>query len=157
MKKFKAKINADGEGGSWPTLTVPFDVKKEFGTGARVSVRGTINGFEFRTSIFPDGKGHHLMMVNKAMRTGAGAEVGDTVSVAMEQDTEEKKIEIPEELTKALNKNKFARAAFEKMPPSHKREYAGYILEAKKAETRERRVEKAIEMIIEWGETKIKK
>ena len=56
-----------------------------------------------------------------------------------------KDVVIPAELTKALKKNKKAAAAFEKFPPSHKREYAQWIAEAKKSETRQRRVETAVE------------
>jgi len=56
-----------------------------------------------------------------------------------------KSVVIPPELTKALTKNKKAAGAFEKFPPSHKREYAEWIAEAKKSETRQRRVETAME------------
>lgn len=53
-------------------------------------------------------------------------------------------LEIPPDIKRALAKSKVAKAKFEKMPPSHKREYLGYVLEAKKAETRTRRIEKMI-------------
>ena len=56
-----------------------------------------------------------------------------------------KDVVIPVELTKALKKNKKAAAAFAKFPPSYKREYAQWIAEAKKSETRQRRVETAVE------------
>jgi hypothetical protein len=70
-------------------ITIPFDVQKIFGTRARVPVRGTINGFPFRSSIFPMGKdGCHMMAVNRGMREGAKATAGDLVSVVMERDNE---------------------------------------------------------------------
>jgi uncharacterized protein YdeI (YjbR/CyaY-like superfamily) len=56
-------------------------------------------------------------------------------------------LEIPPDVKKALAKSKAAKAKFEKMPPSHQREYLGYVLEAKKAETRARRIEKMIVML----------
>jgi hypothetical protein len=60
-----------------------------------------------------------------------------------------KPLTVPKELTTALKKNKKAAAAFENFPPSHKREYADWISEAKGAETRRRRVDSAIEWIAE--------
>lgn len=57
------------------------------------------------------------------------------------------KVELPSELREALARDTAARAAFEKLPPSHRRQYADYIAEAKQAETRERRARKAVEML----------
>jgi hypothetical protein len=66
----------------------PFNVKEVFGTRARIPVRGTINGFAYRSSIFPMGKGGcHMMLVNREIRDGTGVAVGDTVDVVMERDT----------------------------------------------------------------------
>ena len=67
-------------------LNAPFDVKQVFGTIARVSVCGTINGFPFRSSLMPMG-GCHFMAVNRALRAGAHCQAGDTVSGVMERDT----------------------------------------------------------------------
>jgi uncharacterized protein YdeI (YjbR/CyaY-like superfamily) len=58
-----------------------------------------------------------------------------------------KEVVVPKELKAALAKEPAARAAFEKLPPSHRRQYADYIAEAKQAETRERRAQKAVEML----------
>lgn len=60
--------------------------------------------------------------------------------------------EIPPELLAALEGNPPARALFERMPPSHRREYAQHVAEAKKEETRRRRAQAAITRIVEWGE-----
>src|SRR3712207_6216839 len=60
-------------------IRVPFDVRQVFGTRARVPVRGTLNGFPFRSSIFPEGDGTHYMAVNREVRAGAGVEGGQTV------------------------------------------------------------------------------
>ena len=86
MKKLEFKVKLEGkEGSSVAWLNAPFDVEKLFGTRARVPVRGTINGFPFRTSLMPMG-GCHGMAVNKTMRDGAGVAAGDTVSIVMERD-----------------------------------------------------------------------
>ena len=125
-------------------ITIPFDVREVFGTRARVPVRGTINGFPFRSSIFPRAEGKHYMVVNKAVRAGAKVKGGETISVVMERDDEPRVITPPEDFARALKANREAKAAWEKLSYSHQKEYAGAIEEAKKPETRTRRIEKAL-------------
>ena len=67
-------------------ITIPFNVQEVFGTRARVPVKGTINGFAFRSSIFPEGNGVHYMVINKAMREGAKVRAGDRAEFVMERD-----------------------------------------------------------------------
>jgi hypothetical protein len=126
-------------------IKIPFDVQKVFGTRARVPVRGTINGFPFRSSIFPmGGEGCHYMAVNKQTREGAKAKGGETVSVVMERDEEPRTITPPPDFAKALKANKAARAMWEKLSYTHRKEHAKAIEEAKRPETRARRIEKAV-------------
>jgi len=156
-KTFKSKLVSEGPGGAWTFMKIPFNVEKVWGTRARLSVKGTINGLAFRSSIFPMGNGTHSMMVNKQMQAGAKAKPGDTVKVVMAPDTTPRLVAVPSELKKAFARNKAAQAAFEKMPYSHKKEYVEYIVEAKQAETRARRVAKALPMMVAWGEQKARK
>jgi Bacteriocin-protection, YdeI or OmpD-Associated/Domain of unknown function (DUF1905) len=125
-------------------ICVPFDVLKVFGTRARVPVRGTINGFPYRSSIFPMGEGKHYMVVNKNVRAGAKAKGGETVSIVMKRDDEPRIITPPADFARALKTNKEARATWEKLSYTHQKEHALAIEEAKKPETRARRIEKAI-------------
>lgn len=125
-------------------ICVPFDVLKVFGTRARVPVRGTINGFPYRSSISPMGGGKHFMAVNKNMRDGAKAKGGEIVSVVMERDEEPRIITPPEDFARALKSNKEAKATWEKLSYTHQKEHALAIEEAKRPETRVRRIEKAI-------------
>jgi hypothetical protein len=83
-QRFEIQLQSGGEGGNWVLFTVPFDVQQTFGVKGRVSVTGTINGYPYCTSIFPNGDGTHHMMVNKEMQRGAGARAGDVVRVEME-------------------------------------------------------------------------
>jgi uncharacterized protein YdeI (YjbR/CyaY-like superfamily) len=122
-------------------------VEKEWGSRARVSVKGTINGFAFRSSIFPDGRGGHTMMVNKAMKEGGKAAAGDTVTVEMEPDTKPRAITMPKDFKAALARNAKARSTFEAFSPSHRRAYVDWITQAKREETRMSRIAKAIDMI----------
>jgi hypothetical protein len=125
-------------------IKIPFDVQKTFGTRARVPVRGTINGFPFRGSIFPMGDGHHYMAVNREVREGAKAKAGETVSIVMQRDDEPRTITPPPDFARALKADKSAQAAWDKLSYTHKKEYARAIEEAKKPETRARRIERAL-------------
>src|ERR1700686_2111360 len=94
-KKLKFTVKLEGEEDSsaaW--MNAPFDVTEVFGTRARVPVRGTINGFPFRSSLMPMG-GCHGMAVNKTMRDGAKAKAGDLVDVVMQRDEEQRTVEAP--------------------------------------------------------------
>ena len=148
-KTFTAKLESVGPTGAWTRLILPFNVEKAFGSRGRVSVKGKINGFEFRTSIFPNGDGTHHMMVNKAMQQGANAKPGDTVRLTLARDLEPKEIQLPRELKRALTQHKRVATAFDKLPPSHRREHIRHILEAKKPETRQRRIERMITQLAE--------
>jgi hypothetical protein len=147
-KEFKAQLTARGPGGAWTFLPIPFDVEKAFGTKARVPVAGTMNGFAFRNSLLPQGDGTHAMAVNKELQAGAKAAPGDVVRVSMAIDTAARTVTIPVELKDALATDKKAAAVFASLSPSHKKEFADWISEAKKAQTRLSRAEKSLGMIV---------
>lgn len=141
---FTAKLYRSG---NWVCLALPKRASAALGKRGRVAVSGAINGFAIRTSVFPTGDGGHFMLVNNAMQKGAGAGAGDSVKVALGEDTKPRAVEAPADFRKALAKNRKARDAFEKMPPSHKREYLGWIYEAKRPGTRARRIAQAVERL----------
>jgi hypothetical protein len=147
MKKLEFTVKLEGKDGSsvaW--LNAPFDVEKLFGTRARVPVRGTIDGFPFRSSLMPMG-GCHGMAVNKTMRDGAGVEAGDTVNVVMERDEAERVVEVPPLLKKELAKSKTAQAKWQKLSFTSQKEIALSIRGAKQKETRARRLAKAMDIL----------
>ena len=147
LKRFRGKLLGMGPGKAWTALKIPFNVERVWGSRARVSVRGTINGFAFRNSIFPDGQGVHYMMVNKAMQAGAQAEPGESVAVALAPDTEPRKVSVPAILKRGLAGNAKAREHFAAFSYSHRKAYVDFILGAKQRETRERRAAKAVAML----------
>src|SRR5690349_1005502 len=97
-KTFKATLEPDGTPLNWVIARIPFDAAKIWGERGRIKVRGEINGFPFRTSLFPAGGGKHYLLVNKRMQRGAGAGVGRTAWFQLEPDQEERIVIIPEEL-----------------------------------------------------------
>ncbi len=143
--RFKARIQGK-EAGVVAAITPPVDVIDWFGTRARVPIRGTINGFSFRSSLMPCG-GARMMPVNKALCRGAGVKPGDTVDVVMERDVEERTVEPPPQLRKELAKNKKAQERWEQLAFTHKKEMANSILGAKQEETRKRRLTKVMEVL----------
>ena len=146
MKKLEFTVKLEGKGTSVAWLNAPFDVVKVFGTRARVPVRGTINGFAFRSSLMPMG-GCHGMAINRTMRDGAGVKPGDTVSVVMERDEGERIVEAPPLLKKELAKSKTAQANWEKLSFTNKKEIALSISSAKQEETHQRRLAKAMDIL----------
>jgi hypothetical protein len=146
MKKLEFTVKLEGKGTSVAWLNAPFDVIKVFGTRARVPVRGTINGFAFRSSLMPMG-GCHGMAINKSMRDGAGVKPGDAVSVVMERDEGKRIVEAPALLKKEMAKSKTAQAKWEKLSFTNKKEIALSISSAKQEETRRRRLAKAMDIL----------
>ena len=120
-------------------LKPPFDVVEVFGRRGRVPVKGTINGFPFRSSLMNMGEGH-MMCVNAQMRAGAKCKAGDTVKIVMELDEEERKVEVPPYLKKIINGDAQAKERWAKLSFTHQKEYVREIEGAKKKETRERRI-----------------
>jgi hypothetical protein len=146
-RKIKFNIKLDGmESSEVAALNAPFDVEETFGTRARVPVKGTINGFPFRSSLMPMG-GCHRMVVNKSIRDGAGVKAGDTVSVVMERDEAERTVDPPPVLKQELAKSKAAQANWEKQSFTNRKEMARSITEVKQEETRIRRLAKVMDFL----------
>jgi len=143
--RFKAKIQGK-EAGVVAAIAPPVDVIEWFGTRARVPIRGTINGFPYRSSLMPCGNAR-MMPVNKTLCQGAGVQPGDIVDVVMERDTAERTVEAPPVLKKELAKSKKARESWDKMSFTHKKEIALWIADAKQEETTKRRVAKAMNVL----------
>lgn len=129
-------------------FTIPFDVPQTYGTRARVPVRGTINGFPYRGTIFPMG-GKYIFVVNRELRANANAKGGEMISVTMERDEAPRIITPPADLARALRANRAAQTAWDKLSYTHKKEHARAVEDAKRPETRVRRIEKAIATLAE--------
>lgn len=135
-----------GSGGVY--VLFPYSTEAEFGIRSRVPVRATIDGEPYQGSLVKYGQPQHMLLVLKSIRTKIGKDIGDMVDVSIWHDTEERKIEVPEDFAKALKENGL-KAAFDKMSYSHQREYVLWIEGAKKEETRMKRIEKAIAKLME--------
>lgn len=117
------------------------------GAGAkRFPVVATVNGYTWRTSVARMG-GEFLLGLNREVREGAGVQAGDEVEAVIELDVAPREVDLPADLAAALAADQEASAAFERMAFTHRKEYVRWITEAKRDETRQRRVRQAVEMI----------
>jgi hypothetical protein len=131
-------------------IPVPADVVDALGAGKRPPVRVTIGAHTYRSSI-GSRAGVFLLPLSAENRAAAGVAAGDAVDVDVEVDDQPREVVVPEDLAAALAGDDVARAAFERLPYSHRQRHVLAIEGAKAAETRQRRVQKAVEMLREGG------
>jgi hypothetical protein len=141
---FRAVIREAGGGGAY--VEIPFDVEAAFGS-KRPKVRAVLGGVPYRGSLVRMGTPCHILGVRKEIRARAGKDVGDTIEVSLEADLEPRTVELPPDLARALQRAPAAKARFDRLSYSHQREYVGYVLEAKREETRAKRVAKTVELL----------
>ena len=142
--KFNAKIEPARGGGAY--VLFPYDVEKEFGTKGQVPIQATIDGVPYRGSLAKYGYPQHMLGVAKAIREEIGKTPGDVIEVELWKDEEERTVEVPAEFQKRLKKEGLL-PFFEKLSYTHRKEYCRWITEAKKEETRLRRLEKSVELL----------
>ena len=143
METFEAVIQDANGGGAY--IEVPAEVLDALGGGGRIPVQATFDGIAYRGSIASMG-GCMALGVLKQIRSDLGKGPGDSVVVTVTRDDAERTVEVPDDLAAALAAAG-AREAFDKLSFSHRREHVNAITEAKKPETRTRRITKAIEML----------
>ena len=146
MKKytFDAKIRAGRGGGAY--VVFPYDAEKEFGTNGKVPVNATIDGVPEKGALFRMGTPHHMLGVPKAIRDQLEKQPGDTVAIVLSRDDQPREVAVPAELTARMKKAGVL-PFFEGLSFTHRKEYSRWISEAKKDETRARRLDKAIELL----------
>jgi Domain of unknown function (DUF1905)/Bacteriocin-protection, YdeI or OmpD-Associated len=142
--KFKAKIEAGDGGGAY--VLFPYDIEKEFATKGKVSVKATFDGVPYRGSLIKYGNPLHMLGMLKAIREQIGKGPGDTIAVVVWKDEEVRTVEVPAQFENLVKKEGLL-PVFEKLSYTHRKEYCRWITEAKKQETRLKRLEKAIEML----------
>jgi len=117
------------------------------GEGAkRFPVVATVNGYTWRTTITRM-RGEFLLGLNREVRRHASVEAGDTVTVELTLDAAPRDVEVPQALAAALAQDDTAYANFERLAYTHRKEYVRWIDEAKREETRQRRVSEALELL----------
>jgi hypothetical protein len=146
--RFTAKLlqpAATAKGDSWTFLTLPKNASAKLPSRGMTTVEGTINGISFRATLEPDGQKSHWLKVDRKLSKAAGAEAGDEVTLELAPEALEPTV--PADLRKALATDPKARALWAEITINARTDWIHWIISAKQAETRARRVENACSML----------
>jgi hypothetical protein len=146
--RFTAKLlqpAAPEKANSWTFLNLPKDASRKLPSRGMTTVEGSINGVSFRATLEPDGQKSHWLKVNRKLSKAAGADVGDDVTLELASEALEPTV--PADLRKALAADPKARALWNEITINARTDWIHWIVSAKQAETRARRVENACSML----------
>lgn len=147
-KRFEARLERLRSRLNWIIVRMPFDAAKAWGTRGQIRVKGEINGFAFRTSLFPTREGRHFLLVNKRMQRGARAAEGSVARLQIELDKEERRVSIPDELKGILSEDRSLRRWYDQLNYSTRNDIAKWITDPKGAAARVRRAEQIAERLL---------
>ena len=133
---------------NWTVVRLPAVTSRALGKRGQVRIQGTINGFPFRTTLFPDGTGGHFLIVNRTMQKGAAVTAGDTAKFDIREDSEPLVTVMPQELQTILDSERELKKYFRSLSPSMQRFIARGVGESKNKETRLRRADAATELLM---------
>jgi len=148
VQRFEARLERLRSRLNWIVVYVPFDAAKLWGLRGQIKVKGEINGFAFRTSLFPTREGRHFLLINKRMQKGARAFEGSVAQFRMEFDSEKRVAAIPEELTRLFRQDRSLRRWYDALNQSTRNDVAKWITDPKTAEARVRRAEQIAERLL---------
>ncbi len=148
IKKFKGLLEDPGLSVDAAFISFPYDVQKLFGTRGQVKVKVTFDGYPYRGILSIMGGGKHAILVRKDVRQAIAKNIGDTVNVIVEQDLEERVVDLPTALHDLLKKNPKAKAFFDSLSFTNRKEYAVWIASAKKEETLLKRLEATLSKLL---------
>jgi hypothetical protein len=146
MVTFKTVLHADPTG-TGTFIRVPPDVQARLGLTGRPKINSMIAGNPYRGSLMPMGDGSYCLGVLKSIQEAAGVRRGDTVTVGLELDTAPRVVEMPAEIRKAIAGDNKAQAAWDRLSFTSKKEMARSLEDAKRPETRERRLDAAVKSL----------
>ncbi len=154
-KSFKATLERIPSRLGWVIIRIPFEVSKIWGTRSKVRVKGEINGFAFRSSVFPTSKGYHCMLIKKSMQAGANAAVGETAQFRLIPDTAKRVAIVPSELQRILNEDRSFRRWFDQLSFSMRKWICDWIVNVKSPASRLRRAEQVAEQLLSTMEAEL--
>jgi len=144
--KFRAVLQLGGKTATG--IQVPPEIVKALGPSKRPAVRVSIGDYTYRSTVAPYG-GEFMLPVSAEVREKAGIAAGDEVEVEIELDTEPREVSVPPDFMEALDRDAEARQFFDGLSYSNKRRFVLSIEEAKTAETRQKRIAKAVSTLHE--------
>jgi hypothetical protein len=145
-KKYALNAIIQDAGGGGAFVEIPFDVESAFGS-KRPKVRVTFDREPYRGTAVRMGSDCHMVPILKGIRAKIGKQPGDEVRVTLEADDVPRVVTPPRDFAAAMRAEPEAKAFWKELSYTHQREYVRWIEDAKKPETRERRIAKAVEML----------
>ena len=140
--KFRTTIR-QAEGSTATGIEIPEEVLSGLGAGKKPPVRLSVNGYTYRSTVATV-NGRAMVGFSAEHRAASGLAGGDAVEVEIEVDSEPRVVDVPPDLAAALDAEPRARATFDRLSNSLKGFHVTQVLAAKTAETRQRRIEKAV-------------
>lgn len=129
-------------------IEFPYDVEKEFGEKGQVKVWATFDGYEYRGSLARMGHHCHILGLTQKVRNAIQKQSGDRVHVILKKDDELRIVEIPADFQKGLEQKEQAKLFFDTLSYTNRKHYVQWITSAKRNETRNKRVERSISMLL---------
>jgi uncharacterized protein YdeI (YjbR/CyaY-like superfamily) len=138
-----------GNGLNWVIVRLPFSVKKRWKTRGTLRVNVEVNGFQYRTAVFPTRMGQHFLLVNKKMQKAARIAPGSTAAFTLTPDFSPRVIQLPKELETALSEDRALRSWFDRLSYSIRKWLVGLVADAKSPDTPRKRAERVAENVME--------
>jgi Domain of unknown function (DUF1905)/Bacteriocin-protection, YdeI or OmpD-Associated len=156
-KRFQAVLEKGDRALGWTIARVPFDPAEVWQERIRLRVKGEVNGFGFRTSLFPDpaNPGRFFVLVSRAMQVGAGVGLGGAAEFRLEADLEPREAELPDELAVLLEEEAGLREWYGELSESMRREIGRWIVGVKSDAARMRRSEQMAERLLATMEAEV--
>ncbi|WP_255462264.1 YdeI/OmpD-associated family protein [Granulicella sp. WH15] len=155
VKNFEAVLEPDNRMLGWTIARVPFDPAAAWKEMIWLRVRGEVNGFAFRSSLFPDARGGFYVLVSRAMQAGAGVHRGEKAEFTLEPDLEARPAELPDELAALLEDEPGLREWYDGLSEYMRREMGKWVLAVKSDEARIRRAEQTAERLLATMEAEV--
>lgn len=147
LLEFDGQIQEASGGGAF--IDFPFDIFEQFGVYGRVPVKADFEGIPYQGSLVKMHPGAHILIIKKEIREKLNKVPGDTVHVTVQLDKTTRVVEVADDVKTALTAHPKALEVYESMPYSHQKEYIMWVEDAKKPETRVKRIEKMIKALVE--------
>ena len=154
-RAFRAALEQGSQALGWIIARVPFEPSDIWSKMIRLRVRGEINGFAFRTSLFPDPRGGFYLLVSRAMQKASGARVRATADFRLQPDLEPRPAELPDELAVLLDDEPGLRHWYDALTEYTRREIGKWILGVKTDAARMKRAEQMAERLLSTMEAEV--
>lgn len=148
IRRFDATLERMRSRLNWTIIRMPFDAAKVYGMRGQINVKGEINGFPFRTCLFPTGTAGHILLVNKKMQKAAGVKAGAVAHFQLELDTEKRVVATPDHLKRILYEDRAFRRWYDTLNPSTRNDVAKWVSDPASDTARLRRAEQIAERLL---------